>query len=72
MSFDQLALYEQYLTHYAGTMLRCAEGDMAAGRAEWEKFRSFLWQTEHFLQPYMDAYRIQAIARNFFFGPKMM
>ncbi|MBR6790197.1 MAG: DUF4838 domain-containing protein [Oscillospiraceae bacterium] len=72
LSFHHLALYERYLTHYADTMIRCAEGDMAGGRAAWEEFCRFLRETELFLQPHMDAYRIQAIARNFFFGPKLM
>lgn len=72
LSFRHLALYEQYLTHYTNAFIRCAEGDMTAGKTEWDKFRAFLWNTESSLQPYMDAYRIQAIARNFFFGPKFM
>lgn len=69
-SFAHLALYEQYLSRYAAAMIRCAEGDKEGGRTLWEEFCRFLWETEHFLQPYMDAYRIQAIARHFFFGPK--
>jgi len=71
ISISHLALYEQYLTHYANALIRCAEGEPAEGKAEWEHFCRFLWQTESALQPYMDAYRVQAIARNFFFGPKM-
>lgn len=69
-SFAHLALYEQYLSRYAAAMIRCAEGDKEGGRALWEEFCRFLWETEHFLQPHMDAFRIQAIARHFFFGPK--
>lgn len=71
-SFSHLALYEQYLTHYANAMIRCAEGDIVGGRTAWNDFCRFLWQTENTLQPYMDAYRIQAIAKNFFFGPKSL
>lgn len=62
-----LMLYGDYLTLYTNALIACAEGDVDRGQALWDQFARFLQESEAALQPAMDAYRVQAIARNFFF-----
>ena len=62
-----LMLYGEYLTLYTNALIACAEGDVERGQALWDQFAAFLQESEAALQPAMDAYRVQAIARNFFF-----
>lgn len=66
-SWKQMQLYEQYLIPYTKALICCAQNDPQAGKAHWNQFLHFLWAYENTIQPAMDTFRIDIIARHTFF-----
>lgn len=69
-SRSHLASFGEYLTLYTRALLGCAGGQPEEGKRWWERFCRFIRENETALQPALDAFRIQAVGRHFFFGNK--
>ena len=67
LSWQYMTLYGRYLRLYTKAMAAVAEGQQEEAAAAWKEFCTFLCTYETVLQPVMDVFRIQEIARHTFF-----